>query len=357
MTVYWIVWIGILMLGECCRLEDPVPDGCLTTERRRHTDLTCLFFVVASLLLIFIAGCRYYVGADFGAYYSYEGYLDFWDGLKNLEEPGIRLVYNIAVWIHKSGQFCIFCVAAVTLGLELLIIYRNTDQLEMALMLFLFMCWTACFNGVRQALAAAVLFCGYPALRDKKLIQYAVFVGLAFLCHRSAIVMILAYFIVNRPVNTRNVIILLVASFVVLESYDFVYKFVNVVMDNEITGAEGYWNSSVNILRTLSKIAPAVVFLFFTRDMEKTPQMSFYLNILLLHAVVAITTTNSACLARMSMYTAPFAVLAVAELVKIFDIRDRGLVSGAIVLLYWFMDWYEIHGSDSLNNFQLHWFG
>ena len=43
---------------------------------------------------------------------------------------------------------------------------------------------------------------------------------MAFLCHKSAIVFILLYFIVHRKIDGKNLLVLLIASFIVLYSYD-----------------------------------------------------------------------------------------------------------------------------------------
>jgi len=357
MLIYWIVWISIIVLAFACQKSELQQAPCLTTSGFQHNKTTRFVFVLAALLLILIAGCRYYVGTDFGGYYrGYWTYLDLVPAIKTLNEPGIRLIYKIAVLIHDNGGTCIIAVAAVTLGLELYTIYKNTDNIGFALALFTFTCWTTCFNGVRQALAAAVLLCGLPFLRDKKFWKYAIIVMLAFLCHRSAIVMILVYFIVNREVNIKNVIILIFASVVVLISYDSVYELVNVVMDNEVTGEEAYWSTQVNILRILTEIAPATLFLYLFRHEEKTPEINFYLNVLIMHAVVGIVTSNSACLARMVMYTMPFAVIAMAKLTKQLSDNLSRIHSFLIIVFFWIMEYYQCSISVDLNNFRLKWF-
>lgn len=360
MNVYWIVWISIIILAVFIRQGDYACSGELTASRCVHTKAAKICFVIAGILLVMIAGCRYYVGTDFGAYYRqyrlYVGTNRIVRAFIKLDEPGIRIIYTLASAVHDTPGMCIFAVAAVTLGIELSVIYKNTDMIGAALVLFAFTCWSACFNGVRQDLAAAVLFCGLPALREKNFIKYAIIVFLAFLCHRSAIVMILVYFIVNREVNTKNIILLIAASAVVLVSYDYVFGFVNVVLDHDLTGQEAYWNARVNVLRTASKVAPAVFFMLVYKGKTKTPESNFYLNLLIVHAVVAVVTSNSTALARMSMYTAPFAVIAIVELVKRFPLGIRGLVNMVIAGLYWFMEWYECSKSPALSSFRLKWF-
>lgn len=344
MTVYYIAWICTSFIGLAINYSDYLPNRELTIHGVEHTIQAKSLYILLSVILVLFAGCRYYVGTDFGAYYRYERYLDFWQSLKSIDEPGIRLIYSIAIRIHDSGQFCIFSVAAVTLGLELWVIYKNTDQIGIAIILFCFICWTACFNGVRQALAIAVLFCGFPALRDRDFKRYLIFAFLAFLCHRSAIMMILISFMTSRKTNYGNVFLLLIVSLFLLYSYDRVFQVVNVVLDNSVTGEEAYWSTQVNRLRPIIRIVQAGFFLYVYRNEEKTNTVSFYLNILLVSAVISIVTMNSAALARMSMYMGPFTVIAIVELLKIFPDSNRKIITFLIVILYWIVEYVECYG-------------
>ena len=344
MTVYYLTWFSMIILGIAINHADYLPDEELTVKNVDHTFRARRLYFLASIILILFAGCRYYVGADFGAYYNYRTYLDFWESFKALDEPGIRLIYSIAVRIHETGQFCIFAVAAVTLGLELRVIYKSTDQIGTAIILFSLMCWTACFNGVRQALAVAVLFCGFPALRDKDFKRYLVIAFLAFLCHRSAIVMVLIIFMTSRKTSIGNIFFLLVLSIMALYSYDRVFHVVNIIMDNSVTGNEAYWSTQVNRFRPLIRIVQAGFFLYVYRDEEKTNTISYYLNILIVSAVISIVTMNSAALARMSLYMAPFTVIALVELLKIFPEITRKKITALVIILYGIVEYEECNG-------------
>ena len=344
MTVYFTVWICAIVLGLAIHQSDYITDRKLTVHSTNHTIQASSLYFSLSGILVFFAGCRNYVGADFGAYYRYEHYLDFWQSMINLDEPGIRLIYSIAARIHASGQFCIFSVAAVTLVLELRVIYKNTDQIGIAIILFCFICWTMCFNGVRQALAVSVLFCGFPALRDKDFKRYLFFAFLAFLCHRSAIVMVLISFMTSRKTSIGNIGLLLILSVISLYSYDRVFQVVNIVLDNSVTGDEVYWATQVNRLRPIIRTVQAGFFVYVYRNEEKSDTVSFYLNILLVSAVISIVTMNSAALARMSMYMGPFTVIALVELLKIFTDTNRALITTLIIILYGIVEYVECDG-------------
>lgn len=343
MSVYWFTWITTLVLALIIQGFDYDIDLQLTTYRRIHSNDATIVYVASAALLILIAGCRYRVGADFSAYYNYQNYLDLVQALKELDEPGIRLVYLIASKIHASGQFCIFSVALVTIGLELKVIYDNTDRIGLAIFLYVLTCWMGCFNAVRQCLAISVFFYGYPYLRDREYLKYFLCVMLAFLCHRSAIVMLLVVFIIHREVNINNTLTMIASSVIILLSYDRLFRVMNVIMDNNVTGNEAYWSTAVNILRPLSKVIIAGLYLYIYSDKKKTDATNFYLNITILSAVIAVITMKSAALSRMSMYTAPLSVMANVELLKGVSDRNVEMVEYAVVFFYWVFAWFECH--------------
>ena len=356
MATYWLVWLCVLIFSAIAQSSDyAFPDQPLN-EKITHTPTTKFWLFLAVSVLIFVAGCRYYIGADYYAYYGwYQSYATtFWERLRSLDEPGIRLIYMLVTKVVDDGAACIFVTDGIMIVLVLRTLYKNTSKVCLATILYSLICWTATFNGMRQALAVAVIFCGLPYLREKKFVKYLIVCAIAFLCHRSAIVMILPYFVVNRKINAKNIFLLSILGITVLMSFDRVIEVTGFILDESIKADSTYWANAVNYLRTAANIAPSVFFLYVYRNEEKGEAESFYLNLLLIHAIVAFATSNSACLARMSMYTAPFEVLAVCELSKIFKEKNRGIVV-LIVILFWIFESYEVFISPDLTPFKWIW--
>lgn len=350
MKVYLLTYFLVLFFGELAREYSLRQAGNGIVEGRAfHSPDVRRCFVVASLILIFVAGCRYEVGADYGGYYygywNYAG--DLARSLRELDEPGIRLIYWITVRIWDDGAACVFAVAAVTIALELRMVYRNTDQVLMALLLFTLLVWDACFNGVRQALATAVLCCGFRYLREGKFWPYLIVVALAYLCHKSAAIMILPFFVCRWEINFRNTALLVVASVIVLFSMDWVFSFTGWLLNDSADVSayyeNSYWSNSINRWRVAAWMAPAVFFYAVYWKLDKTPTETFYLNLTLIHALVAIMTMNSTCLGRIAMYTSPYLVVAIPELTKRFEGRNKVLIRYGIVALYLAFSIVEMH--------------
>lgn len=318
------------------------------TGNIRHSQNAHRLFLVWAVILICIAGLRYYVGTDYGGYYhgAFTTWANNpWQHLWELDEP---IIYFINSFLHiftDDGAVSIFVLAGITLTLLLRTVYKNSTQLYMAGLLFLFMGgWDAGFNGVRQALAAAILLCGYPFLRDKKFWKYLLVVALAFLCHKSAAIMILPYFVAHNKITFRNVLLLIVGTIVVLLSYDRLFGAINWLMGKDYDQSNEYIASAINIFRILVSIAPAAFFLGAYSFSNRTPQQDFWINLLIIHAVAMTVASQSAMLGRIGLYTSPFCIIAIPELCKTLVKRSRSFIQTGILILYFCYFLYGIWG-------------
>lgn len=319
------------------------------------TPMTKLFFVFACMVMIFVAGFRYYVGADFGAYFSnYQRYADnFGEDLKNFNEPGFGFIALIAYKLDLGGAGAIFLAAAVTNVIFLVVIYKNTDMLLPASLLYIFLgCWHGAFNGIRQYLAAAIVFAGLKFIKERKFLKYAFIIFVAFLFHSSAILMIFPYFIAYNKINIRNILLLIVGSAFVLFSFSEVVEFTSFLLQEDLTDEGEYLTNSVNILRVLVAIAPAAFFLFAYQGKNITKEQKFWFNMLIINGIIMFATSNSTYLARMGIYTAPFSAIAIPELIKGLSQKDRKFVTVTMLLLFAAFWWYEISNSLFLNDYR-----
>ncbi len=356
MTTYFVTWLSVLCLGFLAQKSDYFRYAEYTTSRVSHRKNAVFFYNAAAFLLIFVSGCRYYIGSDYYAYYGwYNSYANSLPTrLLTLDEPGISLIYYIVVKFIDDGAACVFVADAIMIWILLKTMRNNTDQLFLSVTLYALICWTATFNGMRQALAAAVLFCGFPAIRDRKLTRFCLCVFAAYLFHKSSLIFLPVYFIAYRKVNLKNVLILAIAAFLFLQAYDRLFHVAGLILEKDLNLNSAYSSRAVNILRVLSNVAPAAYFLLIYSKKEKSTTEELYLNLLILHAFISVITSNSAYLARVNMYTAPFVVISICELLK-GDRRNRSVVTMGIVVLYFIFQTYEVGKSPDLSPFRWIW--
>lgn len=356
MTVYYVVLILIILFCGIAKRYDMVFDGKISVRSTyNHSKIALQLFVLSIAILIFVAGFRYYVGTDFGGYYNgYQRYAnEFMDKLIEFDEPGFAFISWITVLIGGNGATTIFLSSLITITLFSITIYKYSDNLLFAILLYIFLgCWHGGFNGIRQYLAAAIVFFGFKYLIKRELLKYLICIFIAFLFHASASVMILAYFIAHRKVNFSNIMILVVASIVALYSFDKLLEIAGFILDNEYQLSNDYITNSVNILRVLAAVAPSVLFLIMYYGKNLTDYQNLCINLLIMNAVIWVSTSNSTYLARAGIYTAPFLIIAIPELLKGLTRKNRITITLIIILAYVYFWWYEVSNGSTLNNFQ-----
>lgn len=354
----FVYYVTLFVVGLMCLIAQSNDYVDCDTKKIYHTQQSKFFFFIGASILICVAGLRYQVGADFMGYYmGYIGFAeDFFNSLKTFNEPGFRAVCWLIVKFGGDGAVVIFTSSFITIGLFLLTIYKNTNRIFMTTMLFVFLgCWHGSFNGVRQYMAASILFCGVGFLKEKNFWGYLLIVILATAFHSSAIVMISIYFFVNRPINFKNIFFLIIACTVILLSFDKVFALSQIVLSSDYSADYSYVVNSVNILRVLVAVVPSLFFMTVLRGRGMSETDTFFMNLLLINTVVVVATSNSTFLARMGVYTEAFTALSIPKMIRKLRPTDQTLME-AIILGAYFLFWnHEISISSSLNNFHFIW--
>lgn len=317
---------------------------------------TCLFFAVG--VLIFVAGCRFRVGTDYGAYYKgLTVYGDqFEKAIRSFDEPGLPLLAVIIRQFTDDGAYFVFACSLITIALFMKTAYKNEKDYCFSTLLFILAgMWTGTFNGVRQFLASAILFAGHRYIYEKKFWKYLFTVFLAASFHISAVVMIVLYFLLRNRITVRNTILLAVGTAIVSANYDAIFSFIGFLKDSDVSTMTEYKTTAVNTLRILVACAPAVTCLIIYYKKELTAEQTFYINSIIIHGAGMIAASNSAYLARIGIYTSPFIIIAIPKLIHMKDKLVERVSRLGITLLYAIYCYIDISVRSSLNHFQWIW--
>lgn len=316
-----------------------------------------VFFVfVTGLILSIVSGLRYMVGTDYLQYsYSYSNYIArLWESIIFFDEPGINILAKISSYIYDDYATMFLLTAIVTVGLVVLTISKKSSSFFLSILLYIFIgSWHGSFNGVRQFLAASIVLYGHKYIIEKKFVKYLFIIILASSFHISAFIMLLVYFIPRRRLSVKDFVILILISLVSLYSYNYILEFINTYRysGKDIT-QYAYVMRSVSTLRILVAFVPVIFFGVFTNKSILNSTHFFYINMIIVNALFAITTSNSAYLARFVVYTNIFLVLGYPALLTVNNVRFK-LVAKYFILLFYSLYWYyEVSISSSLSNYQ-----
>src|SRR5699024_10398344 len=168
----------------------------------------------------------------------------------------------------------------------------------------------ASFNITRQILAVAIVFIGSKHLYERRFFKYMLFVFLAFLFHKSALIMIPFYFILNFRVNLRNLFLFSVGSIAVIFLFqDILSLLQNIgIYDNYTEQAYGMWGQAV------ANVVLPVAFLIFAllniKKLDPNNNMHrIWFNATIFYAVFNILALQIEMVERIGRFFAPFPLL------------------------------------------------
>ncbi len=354
MTVYLITILLVFIVADYADRQRVHENGLLLPYSEQYSYRKIVMLTAA--ILIFVAGFRYQVGTDYGNYresFIHRGSFS-WNAIKSFE-PG----YNFIIWINKliyddyGAMF--FMVSLVTIWLNVKTISKYCDTFCLSILLYIFIgAWTGSFNGIRQYLAAAILFAGHRLIIERRFFKYCVIVLFASFIHITALIMFPVYFIADKRITLRTIIAYFIVCIIMRFSYDYFFSIMSTVKGSDQTVYE-YMQTNVNVLRTLVNIAPACMLCLLTREYKDDVDNIFYFNMLILNAVFMASMTGSAYLARIGIYTEIYITLALPKIVNAFDHKDRKILVLSIVVLYLVFFLYGIHSGSLSRGFQWIW--
>lgn len=308
-------------------------------KARRAAVLAIAFFVLVGAL-------RWRVGTDYWTYAAkFRGYVDApFASYRPLNEPGIKVLARVGAFIYDDYASMFALASIITLGLFVWTLCRwGRPSVALTLVLFVFQgTFLASFNVVRQYLACALVFAGHRLIIDRKPGRYLCVVGLASLFHVSALALVFLYFVPRKQLRLAGITALMVGAVLGAEVYSRVMLLVSAVRDNaaEIQTSSSFIEE-VSWIRIAVALAPLIFYLAFVKKIRLAPDDAFYVNMLFVHAAILVAASQSAYVARFSLYTGVYTALALPRLLRASGLRNRALFSPLLIVgyaIYWYLE-------------------
>ena len=350
MLIYYIVLILVALFAYAAQRYGATRDQLGNVKINPNG----IFVWCTAIAFAFFAGFRYQVGSDWYAYYRWTHAHFVYYLEQSWAEPGWKIIGYIAtLFVDKKGAA--MCAAAfVTVILFNKTIAKYSSNYLLSTVLYFLLIWHGCFNGVRQYLAAAVLFAGHRYIFDRKFWKWALVAAVASLFHSTAIIVVLMYFVANRKLDIKQVALLSLVTIVLYFSYDSIFELVGWLKDEEVDANSVYASNDVSLFRVAVLWAPVIFYGFIMLYHQAADEeLNFYGNTILLNAMLMTAAMDSAYLARINCYTNVYIVMAWPLMLKRLNKSSR-IVFGLILLAcygaYWY---YDISHHADLNNFRL----
>ena len=271
----------------------------LSIEKKPEIILS-LFLIT---LLIVVAGLVNDMGDTKGYMGLYQKILSYpnlnmaIEEIKGYEGGFISFLWGLG-FISTNPQFMIFICALIVNFTNLWTIRKYSHMFELEIFMYITSSYyIVTMNGIRQCLAAAILFAATKYVIEGKFLNYFLITILMSTIHQSAIIMIPVYFIVRKESWTKDTMKLIILSILVLIFIQPIMETIFSISDSE--KLQAYSNSmaregGANPIRSLVAAVPVILsFIYRDKIKKEWRDSNVFINMSILNLIISVLSTYS----------------------------------------------------------------
>ena len=327
------------------------------TETTRDQRSIAWFFFVLFLLLALRSSS---VGSDLPGYqamFARFSMLSFAQISSVHTESGYVLLNKIVALLHGDFQWLLVLTAAISV-IPIAAVYKKETEisyLTIALLLFT-SDFIMLFSGLRQSIAIAIGMISYVFVKEKRPIYYLLLIFLAFLFHRSAIVLLLLYPVYHMSLTKKKLFFIIpMLIFIFLFSrqiFNFLLYIISDIYSGEASATGAYLMLALFIL--------FAVFSYVIPDEKKMDETTMGLrNILLLCVVLQMFAMWHSLAMRVNYYFIIFIPLLLPKIINRASTRWKSVAAASKYIMAAFFLFYFLiitPRNNSLDTFPYHFF-
>ncbi|CAN1496812.1 EpsG family [Burkholderiaceae bacterium] len=304
MLAYWL-----LFAVSAWRADYRLPYGVTAT-----TNWPNWWLLIFGLLVLMI-GLRHEVGGDWGNYVQqiYEASFDTFQESVIKKDPAYSILNWLSARFYLSPHY-INAVCAVLFSWGLIVFCRVQPLPWLALTVAIpYLVTVVAMGYTRQGVAIGLIMIGLVALTEQKILRFMVFVALAALFHRSAIILI--PFAILAGTQNRLLTVLWVSGSGLVLHFLLLQESVDSLYENYIVAQ---YDSSGAAIRITMNAVPAMLFLLFRQRFampkkERTFWTWMSLSALMLIGLLVVSPSSTA-VDRVALYWIPLQLFVLSRL-------------------------------------------
>lgn len=202
MTILWMNLFIVFILAFFARyFAIPVTNNFTLIKPNR------LLVLMAALSLVLVAGLRNNIGDTYFYMHAYKITEFNWEYVQTNKDMGFNIFQMVLKKYADDPQVMVFTTALITNVLIVATLYKYSRLIELSLYVYITSgMYLTSMNGIRQYLAAAIIFAATKYIFEGKWKKYMAIVLCASTFHASALVLMPIYFFVRKkPGQERHI--------------------------------------------------------------------------------------------------------------------------------------------------------
>ncbi|HBC3604841.1 TPA: EpsG family protein [Vibrio parahaemolyticus] len=297
-------------------------------------ELDLLISSVFIIILFIVAGLRYDVGTDFSTYVYFINLIN--NGHDTYMESGFELMIKLLLDSGFEEQSVFFVSSLITITFFYFFIIKHSEQYTFSVIIFFLfpIFYLASFNGVRQFIAISIFLYSIRFILEKKLTSYCIIIVVGSFFHKTILLMLPLYFILNKRLGVKKTILtsILFVSFVsflpfIGRALGFPEKYFTDVLVTE----------GINYKALVFPCIFIIYCFFETKCKEKCNDKNITYNMLFIGSLISITplisSLPSAPVIRMSSYFTPVIIIFFSNFSFVFVKSEIRVIYYLLVVL------------------------
>lgn len=303
----------------------------------KNNKANIIFSLLIMIILILLSGLRSGLGDTVFYVHSYNLIGPDYDIMNGTYEPGFCFLLKVLKSISPDPQFMILVTSLIINTLNIWIIRKySEDWFELSVFLYITTYYIVTMNGIRQSIAAALIFASTPLIVNKKVKTYCLLMIFFLVFHESTFIMIPLYFVATRKAWSKEIWTTIVLFVIGMFFYDPLMKIIFSVMgDSKYAGYSESTEGGANIIRIFIFFIP-VLLSYLGRDKLKQWKYSdVFINMTLINFIIMAFSYFNWIFARFNIYTQLYTVVALPFLIKkCFAVKERRLLYYGVIVFY-----------------------
>ncbi|WP_066067752.1 EpsG family protein [Neobacillus soli] len=341
MTILWINLAIVFILSFFSRYF-AVPSTGMYASVPIKPNKFLAFGVLLSLAMV--SGLRSNIGDTFFYKHIYETNSFTWKYIESQKDMGFGVLQRILKHYSDDPQILILTTAIITNILIFTVLYKYSRMLELSTYVYitggLFL---VSMNGMRQCLAAAIVFAATKFLIDGSWKRYMLVVLFASTFHESALVLIPIYLLVRFKAWSKATFILLFFAVVIVIGFDkFSAVLFSALEDTQYGHYQNFNEGGASTMRVAVNGVPLVIAYFGREKLRRIfPESDFIVNMAVIGFVFMIVSTQNWIFARFSIYFSLYQLILISWVIKLINKKDQRVIYYALLICYFLYYYYE----------------
>lgn len=345
-----VLWVNLLIVFVCAAFARMIPlmrreglpaaaDGPAPVLRPNK-----LLVSAAAASIVLVSGLRSNIGDT--PFYIYSYYLldPTFAGFSFAGDFGFNAMQIALKKLTPDPQALILLTALATNVLIAAGLYRYSRMIEVSLFLYITTgMFTVSMNGIRQYLAASILFAGTHWLIKGDWRRYFPLVLLAATIHKTALIMVPVYFLVRKRAWTKASLLLLSLAVLVAVGFDMFFGALLILLEGSQYAIYGQFDEGgANIIRVAITGIP-LLFAFLGRHKLRRiwPESDIFVNMTLLGFLFMVISTANWIFARFNIYFGLYGLVLFSWIIPLFEERFRKLAYYGLLVFHLLYFYYE----------------